>query len=376
MSLKKTAYPCIMHTVTDHWSTYWASSPYADYEEAWAVARAWDALDREVLLRPDVEGYVLIMYSNPEMRHFRARVCQKCKARFRQSADEHLCRACGAQQGYGADSYEERYHPFTTDTVTFGFELELQETGEGYAANPYGKLLEDLIKAGFLRTADNTVSDEMKSPIYGCGFLPGNLRKLLDRACKYTQARNVGTHVHIGNLTPFNSFNGRYLPLGLLSERAETIWGPLERYLVHHQVSTVRVWGRYFAKHCAFPMTETHNSWVSLRDATIEWRLPKLRTYQQFARIVRYLVRVGSMLQDALRDSAPYSALDGIGERMLQAYIQTFHLEHDEPSGDIAKAIAVSLTVPRRTRPLTNSLLGTEFDADGNDEEDDEEEDD
>lgn len=375
--MNKQAYPCQMHAVVNRYHTYWSSEPYGDYDAAWQVAQAWEQLGREVMIRPSGElndhaafaldyyaepSWQLVMYNPPDKRHFTLRKCAKCKNTFRLSGTERLCRHCGAQRGYSDKNWEERYSPFCGDTVTFGFELELQDDGNWTQENLYDRLREDLIKAGFLRTSDGTVTDEMKSPVYGSGFLPGNLRKLLERASVYTQAKNVGTHVHIGNLVRTDMYGCRYLPLGLLTERAETIFGPLERYLVHHQYSTVRIWGRWFGNYRTFPMTDTHPSWVALRDNTIEWRLPKLRDYQQFARLVKWLVACGKLLQVALCDVAPYSALDGIGEAILTSYITFFHLEHDTLWGDIEKALQFSDFSQHDGHVLTASLDGTPYD--------------
>ena len=131
-----------------------------------------------------------------------------------------------------------------------------------------------LLKHGYLRTADESVEDEYKSPRYlGLAafqeVLPvlDSLKDLVDSCC--------GTHIHID--CPVQA---------QVQNHAQALFAPLVTYLSTHPSQTARFWGR-----SSVEVVRTHT-----RYDTIEFRLPRFRTAEQYLNVVRFCRAVGHTL--------------------------------------------------------------------------------
>ena len=254
----------------------------------------------------------------------KCKACGKLINNERESALDKgilLCENCSRMYNHSSDAFTWKYQRVgRMVTSSFGFELELC-LREGYTSRNtaktarYTNLLHRLILAGFLRTGDGTVDDEMKSPIFCTGYVPGNLKKVLSLASEFTQHPNVGTHVHV------------YYPAGISREGRTRLYDCLyllEEYLTTHNESTQAIWGRSFTYYAHFPMNQAHGSWVQLRDHTIEWRLCKLRSYQQFSKLVKFVVQATEKIKHSQNNAVT-------AEDILSLYVSTFGLSQETP---------------------------------------------
>jgi len=229
-----------------------------------------------------------------------------------------LCERCSYQQPYSTTVTKRKYESHNGLGLTFGFELELA-CDDNTTNQDYQQLQERLIKAGFARTADGTVTDEYKSPIFGVPHIPGNLQKILTLASGFTSADNVGTHIHIGGMA-------RYA-----NRRRHTydIFCNLEQYLATHEESTVAIWGRDFGSFRHYPMTSEHGSWLAGRRETWEFRLARLVTYTQFAKLVKFLTTI-CMFIDTPLSNPTSDTYDDVADEVLAKYIAFFNLPEDQ----------------------------------------------
>jgi hypothetical protein len=301
-------------------------------------------------LAPLSEGTTYVYaYSDPTTWEKReTRICKKCRALFSfdraDDKDRILCSKCAEQKYYGHKEFEHKNGAFDNGMRTFGFELEMssRDNGPGYQA-----LRDRLIMAGFVRTSDATVTDEMKSPVFGSHHVPGNLKRMLDKASRFTAASNVGTHVHIAfeNADRMNRdrdydndecycecdscYDGDHCYGSSCYDSHDSdgmyrsIFNPLEGYLINNKASTQAIWGRYFVSHADYPARDTHTAWVHARGElqTLEWRLAKLRNYTQFNRLVQFLLKATSMID--LKLDREYNR-DRVGQDLLQFYTKYF----------------------------------------------------
>lgn len=263
----------------------------------------------------EVRHYVVCSYARPDMPEIvklQIKHCSLCKRpMFASRSVGKICASCMRTRDYDCEDYGTRYNRHK-HAWRHGFELELSD-GYRHNEHAYLNVVERCIKAGFLRTRDATVSDEMKSPIYRTQVLPRGLFKLLTLASDFTQADNVGTHINISGFSR----------LDWMSRYAGALFGPLERYLAWHEDSTCRIWGRYFGEYCKFPGLREHRSWLSFHRDRLEFRLPKLGDTEQFYALYNWLLKVSREIEALIHTTAKSYA---IGDAILSSYLDSFGL--------------------------------------------------
>lgn len=217
-------------------------------------------------------------------------LCCVCKTRngelypkFSHILKKPVCPICLEGEG----DYLNRHHEGLASRLpTFSIEFEVH--GPGAACERALALL----GCGYLRTADGTVSDEYKSPIYHSltafrSHIPvlDSLHDLVDFHC--------GTHLHVG------------FPASLVDDLdylRGAIFSPLANFLEENDALTKHFWGRYF---CEFANSSFFDSYPWLcfptRHHTLEYRLPRFQDGVQFLEVVRFCRRTTYFLQQSLR---------------------------------------------------------------------------
>lgn len=244
-----------------------------------------------------------------------------------------ICDVCGQQMlpGYKLGKYkvhrtcvrQHGYHTGNTLWVgervnlpSFSIEFEMHRENRYRADEGYDNAIVELIKHGFRRTTDGTVSDEMVSPIYrsNAAFL---LSLPTMQAAKDYVDSDCGSHIHTG----MTAYPRRYL-----QEHTEGLLQPLLNYLIETEDMFPLLWGRGF---CSFADSDFGGRYsfinVSTGYDTIEYRLPKFcsdRQYRYLVQFVRLFSKEYTRLYNAhLRTSCterltPYH----VGTKLLSFY--------------------------------------------------------
>ncbi|HEY7419235.1 MAG TPA: hypothetical protein VH593_28895 [Ktedonobacteraceae bacterium] len=195
----------------------------------------------------------------------------------------YLCAACEAQKSY-----------WLSNEVTKGrmcklpsFSLEFEIAAEA----PQRRRALILLQYQFERTHDSSVDDEYKSPIYA------NLRAFRKPLMVLHELRDLvstqcGTHLHVA-----------FEPKGELYSVRETVFGPLIAYLSSREEQTIAFWGRTFCDQAqaSLDTSERHVCFnVRSRHPTIEYRLPRFRTAEQYLAVVRFCRSITAFLEGHL----------------------------------------------------------------------------
>ena len=211
----------------------------------------------------------------------------------------HVCYRCLARK-----SYE------TANTRQVGqfdglpmFSVEFEVSAERVSASEWQRTLL-LLKHGYVRTEDSTVDEEYKSPIYRSldPFL--SVLPLLDSLGGCVTGR-CGTHIHID------------------CPEKERLWGcewevfsPLEQYIEDHREQSLAFWGR----------SRSFNDWfnTNTRYDTVEFRLPRFRSAQQYLAVVQFCRQAGLLINEYLMQPQTELSSDSlcIGEDLLSLYEQ------------------------------------------------------
>jgi hypothetical protein len=315
------------------------------YEESY---QADEYIEREVIWGPDgsssqvppqyqrirrINAYFIYCDQNVGRVVLRQRRCPACKTLMPFARKEQkLCDRCLYKHSYGYDAYQYRYRRYQGEGPSWGVELELKQNHtHGAMADSEGKryqaLLERLIKAGYLRTSDSTVDDEMVSPIYCLPFVPGNLRALFNDASEFTRSSHVGSHLNVS--FPYMQY---------LNNAIFEVIAPLQDHLATHRRQTIQVWGRYFGEYRNFPTHGGHGSWLAVKGDRLEFRLAKLTGYQQYASLTKWLIkalaRTSEQVLLAQRESRPTGPL---GDTLLEDYIKTFGTSRSDATISMAR---------------------------------------
>jgi len=151
-----------------------------------------------------------------------------------------------------------------------------------------------LIKYGFLRTEDDSVDDEYKSPIFQslrAFYKPlGAMHQLRDLVMPW-----CGTHLHV-----------TLRQKKALVSIQDRVFGPLLAHLAANSSETEAFWGRTLCRYAA-PSSATRYACFSLwsKHDTLEYRLPRFRTAQQYLAIVRFCLHMTTFLSDRLNPESP-----------------------------------------------------------------------
>lgn len=170
-----------------------------------------------------------------------------------------------------------------------------------------------LLKHGFVRTYDGTVDDEYKSPIY-CSVrafrkplaVLDTLRHLVDERC--------GTHLHVG-----------FQATGVLYAVRQEVFGKLIGYMHGHEAQTIHFWGRTFSPQAGANLqTEDRHVCINVgsRYPTIEFRLPRFRSADQYLAVVQFCRTATAFLNEEFSLNISRKPLEPsqIGDRVLALY--------------------------------------------------------
>jgi hypothetical protein len=172
-----------------------------------------------------------------------------------------------------------------------------------------------LVKYGFLRTEDDSVDCEYKSPIYQSlrsFYRPlGVMQTLRDLVTDW-----CGTHLHV---TLYQKM--RLQPI------QQEVFAPLLACLANNPGETQVFWGRTLCKH-AQVSSATRYACFNLMSSneTIEYRLPRFCSAEQYLRVVRFCLQMTTYLDTCLDPELPRKhplSPSQIAQRLLTCYRQT-----------------------------------------------------
>ena len=242
-----------------------------------------------------------------------AQYCSLCHSQLVLAPHETLnidvCARCEQQKRYGTPNCTARGRRGKLPTFSVEFEVAAPA---GDPAQVRRALI--LLQHGFIRTYDATVDDEYKSPIY-CSLqafrkpltILDSLKDLVNERC--------GTHLHVGCPQPYTLYPVRH-----------AIFDPLIAHMQAHEQETIAFWGRFFSPQASAALIdgERHVCFhVGDRYSTIEYRLPRFRSAEQYLRVLRFCRETTAFLSETF-DTAPCRAKrlspEQIGERVLARY--------------------------------------------------------
>lgn len=236
-------------------------------------------------------------------------ICHLESGRYDDALKGPICPGCEQQKSY-----------WTTNVLTLGktcrrpsFSLEFEVVARKPAERRRALVL---LQHQFTRTADRTVDDEYKSPIYQ------NIRVFRRPLAVLDELRDLvtercGTHLHV---TCGQTYQVR--------QARATIFGPLIAHLIHDEAQTEAFWGRTFCPQAQASLSgsDRHVSFNTFsRYPTIEYRLPRFRSAAQYLAVVRFCRETTAFLNwyfdgfDALRKTLPLP-LEQVGTHILTRY--------------------------------------------------------
>lgn len=206
---------------------------------------------------------------------------------------------------------------------SWGVELEMSahNSEEERAVDILATLLEFY---KFEKTNDSTVYVECKSPIFYGTKVPKYLHPLLERAVPYIDGRrNVGTHIHVGVTEQ------EYAQLDDYDDAYGFVLGLLSLYIEHFSPDSYHVWGRKFTDY-ALPLVRLRDryGWISRSEhhQTMEFRLPRMRSVQQFIQLPAKCIA----LKTALLKIKPTQLLERSSlEQILRVFYDLFLPDRD-----------------------------------------------
>ena len=252
------------------------------------------------------------------MSHANQLSCFLCKKRTEQWECERIpdlnaavCDRCATAHSYTAKNTTRVGRPSKT-TPSFSIEFEVAATTYSRSSRLNRALL--LLKYGYLRTMDDSVDDEYKSPIYSslrAFYRPlgvmHQLRDLVTSRC--------GTHLHV---TLHRKDELRSIQ--------DVVFAPVLAHLLTHASETEAFWGRTLCKYAGVS-NATRYAGFSLwsQHPTLEYRLPRFRTAEQYLNVVRFCLHATAYLEKALTPSPDASrsvAPDVMATQVLTLYQQ------------------------------------------------------
>ncbi len=134
-----------------------------------------------------------------------------------------------------------------------------------------------LVKHHFKRTHDSSVDYEYKSPIYRNIRSVRKALAVMDTLADLV-SDHCGTHLHIACCH-------KNLLLPVLGD----VFSPLLTHMLHDPEETTRFWGRYFNCY-ATPVNRDRYHCFNLEGShpTVEFRLPRFRTAEQYLRVIKF----------------------------------------------------------------------------------------
>lgn len=241
----------------------------------------------------------------PTKKVLRCQVCHHLVEIEPHTVAGHVCAQCLERQNYQRRNYKEKGGWSRLPRFSFEFEIDVQQWGDLERATV-------LLRHGFVRTHDGSVSDEYKSPIYSDlrGLVPvlpvlESLQGLVLESC--------GTHIHVECSHTW-----------ALTTLRQHIFGPLLTHLGEHQAETEAFWGRFFCSYARSVFDDSRYEAFNLQSSqpTLEFRLPRFRSAAQFRQVVRFcraavaeINRVCEVTQGCIDPEA-----NALGQRLVVGY--------------------------------------------------------
>lgn len=242
-----------------------------------------------------------------------AQYCVLCHSQLVTAPHEvlkaYVCANCERRKGYGTPNPVARGQLGKLPTFSVEFEVAAPPDDPSQARRALV-----LLQHGFIRTYDATVDDEYKSPIY-CSLqafrkplaVLDSLKDLVNERC--------GTHLHVGCGQNYSLYPVRH-----------AIFEPLIEYLQAHEQQTIAFWGRFFSPQASADLIdgERHVCFnVGNRYSTIEYRLPRFRSAEQYMRVLRFCRETTAFLAEAFDEEVSIAerlSPEQLGRRVLARY--------------------------------------------------------
>lgn len=134
-----------------------------------------------------------------------------------------------------------------------------------------------LLRHGFKRTYDGSVESEYKSPIY-CTLRAARKPLVVMDSLADLVSDSCGTHLHV---------ECRHKEL--LEHIQGEVFGPLLTHMLASAEETMGFWGRYFSSYATpFNRDRYHCFSLESRHPTLEFRLPRFRSAEQYLRLIKF----------------------------------------------------------------------------------------
>lgn len=242
-------------------------------------------------------------------------ICEACNSHYNDASyGRHATAAArGKQAGHG---------------ITYAVELELHGVDAVTRA--------ELAKVGYIATADCTTDVEFKSAPRG-NMNNHKTWNTLEQLLKDGHAAitpDEGTHIHMGagavvggEVVP-GMINAR--TMNVLADNYRIVFKPLFAEMAANPVDTVRLFGRWFNGYCSLSHASGYDKYSAINtchDNTIEYRLCKFRTAEQWKHLLKtlkamtecivtnYLVYIGEVSEEKLAYKA-----DVTGRKLARLY--------------------------------------------------------
>ena len=227
------------------------------------------------------EGYAVVL---PECGNRPRYVCEDDWRRLHTKLPYHGNANTRVLEGIGTPKIGD------VESTTFGCELEYVAVGE-----PASVTFKILVERAFNVVEENdcTVTGEFPTDYFrGGNAFSKQIRKLEKFGfMPYLDHNSVGAHIHV-----------ECNCMGYVRNWYNTLFVPFSRYLQLHQTSwMVERFGRGFGSYRE-PISETsswgsHSNFVNCQhDNTLEFRLPRISSAQQYLNVVYFWREVGCML--------------------------------------------------------------------------------
>lgn len=233
----------------------------------------------------------------------------RCVCCGRLATNRLTLRNRGGRAAYLCDFHLEEEHSYSDENdkrrgkekvnrFTYSWENETSHSTE--------KARIELMSMGFIPTSDSTVDVEYKSPIYNGLNAPIKQCVSIEDMLHSGDIRigsNCGSHFHVGHAEHINPETMRYI-----RRFYNTLFVPLSQAIAADPEKARKFWGRTFTYY-ASPITENtysgnvpgyempHENFINLQhEYTIEFRLAKFVTAQQYQNVMRFCKDVVSCI--------------------------------------------------------------------------------
>lgn len=258
---------------------------------------------RDSVVRQSSIPGVLLRCSDKEIKLHKCIQCGQQKPDcIKIHAKAWLCLVCKERKfshRYANDTFKGR----DGTLPAFSFEAETASRDDAERQRTF-----ELLAYGFISTADSTVDIEYKSPIFLSLDVARPSLAAMDRISDTIRA-NCGTHLHV--FCPVKDVVGTEVFL------------PLVNHCRDNRTETTFFWGRYFNDYCRDDVGNNRYDAFSKYSSqqTIEWRLPRFRTAEQYTRVIQFCRDATKLISDAYTGK-PHQRVDAatVGQQVLKLY--------------------------------------------------------